>query len=55
MSCINPHLQPVLDGLLLAHPLVRDGWMFGYPVYYAGNKLCACLYEQGVGVNLQSS
>jgi hypothetical protein len=26
--------------------------MFGLPAYYAGKKLCICLYEQGVGVKL---
>lgn len=26
--------------------------MFGFPAYYAGKKLCICLYEQGVGVKL---
>lgn len=26
--------------------------MFGYPAYYAGKKLCVCLYEEGVGIKL---
>jgi hypothetical protein len=26
--------------------------MFGFPAYYAGKKLCICLYKQGVGVKL---
>ena len=26
--------------------------MFGYPAYYAGEKLSICLYENGVGVKL---
>jgi hypothetical protein len=26
--------------------------MFGFPAYYVGEKLCICLYEQGVGVKL---
>lgn len=26
--------------------------MFGFPAYYAGKKLCICLYEQGVGIKL---
>ncbi len=55
MPTFNPHLQPVLDDLLLAHPLVRAGKMFGYPAYYAGKKLCACLYEQGVGLKLPAA
>ncbi|NMC60494.1 MAG: hypothetical protein GYA51_14085, partial [Candidatus Methanofastidiosa archaeon] len=52
MPTFNPLLQPVLDDLRLAHPLVRAGKMFGFPAYYAGKKLCACLYEQGVGLKL---
>ena len=29
--------------------------MFGYPAYYAGKKLCICLYEQGVGLKLPAT
>ena len=29
--------------------------MFGFPAYYAGRKLCICLYEQGVGIKLPAS
>jgi hypothetical protein len=42
----------VLDDLLLDHPSVRPGKMFGFPAYYASGKLCICLYEQGVGIKL---
>lgn len=38
--------------MLLGHPLVRPGKMFGYPAYYVGRNLCICLYEQGVAVKL---
>jgi hypothetical protein len=48
----NPAHKAVLDDLLLGHPLLRSGKMFGYPAYYAGEKLCICLYEQGVGLKL---
>jgi hypothetical protein len=48
----NPALKTVLDDLLLGHPLVREGKMFGFPAYYAGRKLSICLYEQGVGLKL---
>jgi len=48
----NPEHKAVLDDLLLSHALVRAGKMFGYPAYFAGEKLCICLYEQGVGVRL---
>jgi hypothetical protein len=42
----------VLDDLFKSFAGVRPGKMFGYPAYYAGDKLCACLYGQGVGVKL---
>ncbi|MFO0216123.1 MAG: hypothetical protein ACK511_08905, partial [Burkholderiales bacterium] len=44
--------KAVLDGLLLELPDVRPGKMFGFPAYYAGKKLCICLYEKGVGLKL---
>jgi hypothetical protein len=44
--------RAVLDDLLLGHPLVQPGKMFGFPAYYVGRKLCICLYEQGVGVKM---
>ena len=52
MANFNPGHKAVLDDLLLGHPLVRPGKMFGFPAYYAGKKLCICLYEQGVGLKL---
>jgi hypothetical protein len=52
MGNFNPDHKTVLDDLLLGHPGVRPGKMFGFPAYYAGQKLCICLYEQGVGVKL---
>jgi hypothetical protein len=52
MSNFNLEHKAVLDDLLLGHPLVHSGKMFGFPAYYVGEKLCICLYEQGVGVKL---
>ena len=52
MPDFNPEHKAVLDDLLLGHPLVRSGKMFGFPAYYARKKLCICLYEQGVGIKL---
>jgi hypothetical protein len=52
MADFNAGHKAVLDDLLLGHPHVRSGKMFGFPAYYAGRKLCICLYEQGVGVKL---
>ncbi len=48
----NSEHKVVLDDLLLSHPYVKAGKMFGFPAYYVGKKLCICLYEQGVGVKL---
>ncbi len=55
MAQFNPDHKLVLDALLLPHPLVRAGKMFGFPAYYAGRKLSICLYEQGVGIKLPAS
>ena len=52
MVKFNPAHKTVLDNLLLNHPQVRQGKMFGYPAYFVGKKLCICLYKQGVGVKL---
>lgn len=52
MVIFNSEHKVVLDELLLNHPYVKAGKMFGFPAYYVGKKLCICLYEQGVGVKL---
>jgi hypothetical protein len=54
-AVFNPKHKAVLDDMLLANRQVRAGKMFGFPAYYAGKKLCICLYEQGVGVKLPES
>lgn len=48
----NKNHKAVLDALLLQEEHVKAGKMFGYPAYYAGKKLCICLYEQGVGLKV---
>jgi hypothetical protein len=48
----NSGHKTVLDRLLLEYPAVHAGKMFGFPAYYAGKKLCICLYEDGVGIKL---
>jgi hypothetical protein len=55
MADFNPEHKVVLDDLLLTHDLLRAGQMFGYPAYYAGKKLCICLYENGVGLKLPAA
>lgn len=52
MTNFNPKHKTVLDDLLLGHPHIRAGRMFGFPAYYVGKKLCICLYEEGVGIKL---
>jgi hypothetical protein len=52
MANFNPNHKKVLDDLLAEDPRVRPGKMFGFPAYYAGKKLCICLYEEGVGVKV---
>lgn len=52
MANFNPKHKVVLDDLLLGKPHVQPGKMFGFPAYYAGKKLCICLYEQGIALKL---
>lgn len=52
MANYDPAQKAVLDDMLLGHPAVRAGKMFGYPAYYVGAKLCISLYENGVGLKL---
>jgi hypothetical protein len=52
MANFNPKHKAVLDDMLLHHPAIRPGKMFGFPAYYADKKLCICLYEEGVGLKV---
>jgi hypothetical protein len=52
MIHFNSEHKAVLDEMLLDHPLVRPGKMFGYPAYYVGKKVCICMYQQGISVKL---
>ena len=52
MPNFNSDHKNVLDEMLLVHPAIRPGKMFGFPAYYVGKKLAICLYEDGVGVKL---
>jgi hypothetical protein len=51
-ASFNPNHKAVLDNMLLGHPAIRPGKMFGFPAFYVERKLCMCLYEQGVGVKV---
>jgi hypothetical protein len=48
----NAAHKDVLDSLLLPVPGVVAGTMFGYPAYYTGGKLFACLYGEGVAIKV---
>ena len=52
MDKFNKNHKVVLDKLLMDLPGVRAGKMFGYPAYYAGDKLSICLYKNGVGLKV---
>ena len=51
----NEKHKDVLDSFLLNIPIVKPGKMFGYPAYYVGGKLFACVYEDAVGVKVPES
>jgi hypothetical protein len=46
MVKFSPEHKAVLDNLLLGHPLVRPGKMFGFPAYYVGKRQPPCTREQ---------
>ena len=48
----NEPKQPILDDVLSQYENVRIGHMFGYPAYYVGQSMFACLYEGKVGLKL---
>ena len=48
----NARHKEVLDSLLLKIPIVTGGKMFGYPAYYVGGKLFACVYGDAVGLKV---
>jgi hypothetical protein len=48
----NPAVKEMLDTILLPIEIVSPGKMFGYPAYFIGKKLFACVYEDAVGIKL---
>jgi hypothetical protein len=48
----NQNVKETLDSLLLKFPGITAGKMFGYPAYFVGQKLFACVYEDGVGIKV---
>jgi TfoX/Sxy family transcriptional regulator of competence genes len=51
----NENHKQTLDKILLQYPEVKAGKMFGFPAYYVGGKLFACIYENGVGLKVSES
>lgn len=47
----EPHLK-VIRQILRAYPEVREGTMFGYPAFFVGRRMFACVYGEGVGIKL---
>lgn len=50
-----PELKKEVDDILLEHPFVKEGKMFGYPAYYINKKLALCHYEEGLAIKLPES
>lgn len=48
-------IKKTLDSLPLEFPGVTPGKMFGYPAYYIGKKLFACVYENAVGIKVSEN
>ena len=44
--------KPILDDLMSQYENVRMGHMFGYPAYFVGKYMFACLYEGKVGLKV---
>jgi hypothetical protein len=38
-----------------AHPDVRKGKMFGYPAFYIGRRMIACVYQDEIGLKLPAA
>lgn len=47
-----PELKTEVDNILLSHPQVKEGKMFGYPAYYVNKKLAICHYHEGLAMKL---
>ena len=48
----NEPKKAILDHFFSKNDDVRLGQMFGYPAYYVGRSMFACLYEGMVGLKL---
>lgn len=48
----NRLLHEHIRALLAPYPEVREGRMFGYPAFFVGKRMFACLYGEGLGLKL---
>jgi TfoX/Sxy family transcriptional regulator of competence genes len=48
----NEPKKAILDNFFSENDDVRVGKMFGYPAYYIGRSMFACLYDGKVGLKL---
>ena len=55
MTDYNESHLAALRRLFAARPQVREGKMFGYPAFYVGSKMFACVYGAGVGLKLPAA
>ena len=51
----NVPKKNILDDFISDYDDTRMGKMFGYPAYYVGRSMFACLYEGKVGLKLPES
>lgn len=52
MVKFNEDNKQVLDEIFGGIPDVRLAKAFGYPGYYLGKKMIACVYEDGLGIKV---
>ena len=52
MADYREDVRDVLSEILGGEPDVEVRKMFGFPAFFAGRKMAACLYEDGVGLRL---
>lgn len=45
----------VLREILAPYPEVREGSMFGYPAFYVGRRMFACVHGVGVGIKVHAT
>lgn len=54
-SKFNAGHHQVIRKLLLGRNGVREKQMFGYPAFFVGSRMFACVYEEGLGLKLPAA